>query len=137
MASGNWLEWAKLAYGAASTGYAAYKNSKANKDIAEYFAREREAERQHELERIKRMREGPLAKLSPFLMQQALGLYGSQMGNVGGGFDYQNMQRLMGVRNEDLQGMPAFNGWFPGQGGAGAQAPATNRQGNGRRPSEQ
>lgn len=120
----DWLEWAKLAYGAGSTAYAAHQNAKNNERLMDYFASEAEARRKYEEDRIKRMREGPLAKLSPFLMQQALGLYGSQNGNVGGGFDYQNMQRLMGVRTEDLAGMPAFSGWFPGQGGGNKTAAA-------------
>jgi hypothetical protein len=70
-------------------------------------------------------------------MQQALGLYGGQMGNVGGGFDYNNMQRLMGVRNEDLQGMPAFTGWFQGQGSATPQNAPRREQTGGRRTAEQ
>lgn len=110
------LQKAKTVYSAGSTAYSAYKNAKANEAMSDYGKSEAEARRAYEEERLNRIRNGPLAKLAPYLMQQALGIYGMQMGDVGGGFDAANMQKLMGVRNEDLEGMPAFTGWFPGQG---------------------
>lgn len=98
-------EIAKMALAAGSTAYSAYANSEQQKDAANFARDESRRRNAMEMERIDRIRMGPLAKLAPFLMQDALRIYGLGPTNL----DIGNLQHMMGV--QDLSGMQPFTGF--------------------------
>lgn len=102
-------QWLKMGLSAASSAYSAYEENKAKKEQAEFMQKEARRMQQWEADRINRIRTGPLSKIAPFIMQDALNIYGGR----GSRMDINTVMNMMGVA--DLSGMTPFTGFGGGQ----------------------
>lgn len=111
-------QWLKMGLSTASSAYTAYEENKAKKEQAEFMQKEAKRMQQWEADRINRIRSGPLSKIAPFIMQDALNIYGGR----GSRMDINTVMNMMGVA--DLSGMTPFTGF------GGSQQPQQRNNGN-------
>lgn len=106
----NNMDVAQVAGNAALSAYMMFKEQRSQEKAAEYAREEALRKQAYNEEQVNRIRNGPLAKMVPFFMNQLMGIYGEAGGaERGGGLDIANVQRMMGT--DDLSGMQPFDGW--------------------------
>lgn len=101
---------AKIAGKAALTAYSSWKAAEEREKQAEWMQDEARRRQDWEMERVNRIRSGPLSRMAPFLMSEALDIYSRTPGGADGrGFDVKQVAQLMGLNN--LDNMKEFDGW--------------------------